>query len=711
MSNTRSRRNRSSRYSSPATLSAVNGDAAAPVQETIEVQQEGRPRQNEGGRRQQQQQEKEDGRLGTWVEPTVRNGVPSFEDTKGLERVGVLEHMQPLGMAPNQKLLQKLKVPWSRASLSARATPVYSEGVASPSVEPASNDAASPVFDSELLLDGPTPPTIPPPPSQPPPMSAPSPPHQAELQRSSSHQPQHQPHVQNFPFLMPPMASISQTAADQPSPIITSPPRGRPAKREVEEMRVYPGPDDSLLPAGVANTTARSARASTRHLSASDSQSHDRFRGCLNNAISRAHRENKPELVAGLRKVMAESGRDEVLTALDNMAKFKGSVRLEQFKVFKRYVKKGIKEHRRSSSLSQLQDYPGPPVPPPKPVAYVSSFHMNTKKPPPVDLQMVNNNALQQPLRITTHQVVSSNNQSPTTLALHSPTVVDNAPLHLPLDPPADQQTDLPKHPASRLERESSYSSLSSALSHPEEVYPASKPESPEQTPGSRPTKTLVQRQAPARAASNRATRLSGMDHQPCQPHLGPVPLSELSIKVPTVNADGIDSGQKAKRQKFTVSTLPDYDAAEVEQRRKEFENQTVPNYNYQPVEEVFMRQDVDVAKRRHPPRASSPYTGPPPPVIHQYPLIPSNAEVSSPASYQGGHLPANGVGKKRDFAEYADDDGGDLSPAADSSSSPPPPSRPSRRSVGVLSSRSSTPRLAKSNQQAISKRPRTMIS
>lgn len=44
-----------------------------------------------------------------WEEPPLRNPAPSFEDYKGLERHGVLEHMAPLGTLPNQKVRLRLK--------------------------------------------------------------------------------------------------------------------------------------------------------------------------------------------------------------------------------------------------------------------------------------------------------------------------------------------------------------------------------------------------------------------------------------------------------------------------------------------------------------------------------------------------------------------------------------------------------------------------
>lgn len=45
----------------------------------------------------------------SWEEPPLRPPAPSFEDYKGLERQGVLEHMAPLGSLPNQKVKLRLK--------------------------------------------------------------------------------------------------------------------------------------------------------------------------------------------------------------------------------------------------------------------------------------------------------------------------------------------------------------------------------------------------------------------------------------------------------------------------------------------------------------------------------------------------------------------------------------------------------------------------
>ncbi|KAI9832674.1 MAG: hypothetical protein M1819_004259 [Sarea resinae] len=47
--------------------------------------------------------------MDNWVEPPLRPAAPSFEDYKGLERHGVLEHMAPLGNLPSAKVKARVK--------------------------------------------------------------------------------------------------------------------------------------------------------------------------------------------------------------------------------------------------------------------------------------------------------------------------------------------------------------------------------------------------------------------------------------------------------------------------------------------------------------------------------------------------------------------------------------------------------------------------
>ncbi len=72
--------------------------------------------------------------MDAWVEPPLRNPAPSFEDYKGLERHGVLEHMAPLGSLPTQKVKLRVKAepPKRLMQLKAPETVAVNEGINSP---------------------------------------------------------------------------------------------------------------------------------------------------------------------------------------------------------------------------------------------------------------------------------------------------------------------------------------------------------------------------------------------------------------------------------------------------------------------------------------------------------------------------------------------------------------------------------------------------
>lgn len=79
---------KSSRMSSP-------GDST--LKESLPAEEDGKVLRERGAK------------IRDWEEPPLRNPAPSFEDYKGLERHGVLEHMAPLGSLPNQKVRLRLK--------------------------------------------------------------------------------------------------------------------------------------------------------------------------------------------------------------------------------------------------------------------------------------------------------------------------------------------------------------------------------------------------------------------------------------------------------------------------------------------------------------------------------------------------------------------------------------------------------------------------
>ncbi|MBA7489998.1 hypothetical protein ES702_00532 [subsurface metagenome] len=726
--NTRTLRNRSSRFSSPATFTAVNQESLPPAQESTTSQ---RPSENGVDRESQSQAQAQQG---PWVEPVVRNGVPSFEDTKGLERVGVLEHMQPLGAPPNTKLLQRLKVTLgNRASLgSARATPVFSEGVASPAslpTEPIRHDLPSPVIDPELL-DTPSP-SIPQLPSEPLPQSqsifqsqplpVASPPAQPVQISQPLPQPQLQsPLSQTFPHAsqthygptipfpqMPTRPDLPQS--QQPSPqVIMSPPRGRPAKREVEEMRVY-NPDDSMMSPAMTSAV-RSSRASPRYSSSfSDQNRGDRFRTALQNAINRAAAEGKPEIEAGLQKVLQESGRDELTTALDNISKYKANVPVNQFKVFKHFVKKGIRRHRKNSSQSSLlsNDDRGPSPVPSQPAAYISTFRTKKLTPPIIDKEV--ENQIRSPLILRSGQLDAINHDSPTKSEHQSPGFIEVTDLV--------SQTDQPPKPASRKRRSSSTSSLSSLSSAnlsdytpPEMVLPAK-----DQSGEGRPARSATQRQAPARTAAARPTRSSGTGTDS-------VPQPESSAQNLVLNYTGIDNSSNHKAKKLKLINVDSPVDEEIARKKASLEKTIVRDSAFDKVTSFSRtpspdrrakaeKEEEERQARGFSPRPARQRPGPPPPIIHPEALVPSaNFEPSSPISAQGDSIPVNGTSRKRDYEEFTKDDHSDQ--LSSLGPTPPPPTRPlvnTRASAGAPSTRSSTPRLAKETRSRSSRRPKVM--
>lgn len=69
----------------------------------------GRTTEAAGRKNENQTPKDKDVFLTEWEEPPTRTPAPSFEDYKGLERHGVLEHMQPLGTPPSHKVKLRLK--------------------------------------------------------------------------------------------------------------------------------------------------------------------------------------------------------------------------------------------------------------------------------------------------------------------------------------------------------------------------------------------------------------------------------------------------------------------------------------------------------------------------------------------------------------------------------------------------------------------------
>ena len=112
---------KTSRLSTPLDMSVK--DASTPESEIIEQRSAGPLAQG-------------------WSEPPLRNPVPSFEDYKGYERHGVLEHMAPLGSVPSQKVKLRVKhfeAPRRSLLVKVGDSAVAKEGVKTPTEAAPSN--------------------------------------------------------------------------------------------------------------------------------------------------------------------------------------------------------------------------------------------------------------------------------------------------------------------------------------------------------------------------------------------------------------------------------------------------------------------------------------------------------------------------------------------------------------------------------------------
>jgi hypothetical protein len=223
--------------------------------------------------------------LDTWIEPPLRQAAPSFEDHKGLERVGVLEMMEPLGRLPTQKLLQKLKL--SAPKLSPRATPGNGEEATTPTTEIEGTDTVSPARPSR---------------------------------RSESARADEREIGQHLVVAKPGQDENEYKVAGAVPP--------SPARQMVNRPSVSLGHSPSTNPPRT-------------HILAEHIAIH------VEAAIDEANRKNSPELVPGLRKICDDANSDPNLwNVLD--AVLQKSPSRKQFRIFRRYIKSGLTQHSAS---------------------------------------------------------------------------------------------------------------------------------------------------------------------------------------------------------------------------------------------------------------------------------------------------------------------------------------------------------------------------
>jgi hypothetical protein len=380
--------------------------------------------------------------LDTWIEPPFRQAAPSFEDHKGLERVGVLEMMEPLGRPPTQKLLQKLKL--SAPKPSPRATPGNGEEATTPTTEVEGTDTTSPARPSR----------------------------RSESVRADEREiRQH--------------SVVAKPGQDEDEPKVAGAVPPSPARQVVTRPSVSVGHSPSTNPPRMHML----AEHITTHVEA---------------AIDEANRKNSPELVPGLRKICEDANSDPNLwNVLD--AVLQKSPSRKQFRIFRRYIKSGVAQHSASptSNVGLSSNLPTnkstTTVSTPTRSFPLSHTFSNSASRPPLNLRSPATAPLPfHPQRTQSH--IASPSMSPTGpgLATNANGTVNGNTRNLPSEPAEDSRA----RPA-RSRSVSSSSSLSSAKSLDAETFaPTIEGDGEGQLNGSKAAKSAGQRQATIRVAA-----------------------------------------------------------------------------------------------------------------------------------------------------------------------------------------------------------------
>ncbi|RVX66983.1 hypothetical protein B0A52_09197 [Exophiala mesophila] len=588
---TRSLRQRSSRYSSPATF----GDRE-PAVKTVEIPEIRNGLQTS---------------LDTWIEPAVRPAVPSYQDTKGLEKGGVLENMQPLGIPPSQKLLQKLKLtPYIRPSLQPTSIHV--------------DDTHTPTPD----LDKP---------------DVPAAPREPEI---SSQLPPDPPRLPD-------------------TIVISSPPRGRPSMKEVASMPQAP----NYSPSSVRSSfTTPGNHASPKPVSIQEHIRQDRLNSHVEHAVQQAQDKGSLNLVMGLRRLRDDA---QVIPDLWNVleAVISQSPTDQQFKIFKRYIKSGVKSFRRQSHVS-LSPEQTPAAHDSTHADITSGPRLYFGAPDPNDQDY--RESYVAPLFRPTRQSQDHNWTSASTVGQ----------VPAPVDPVLRTSARKPNSSSNKRKRSrsvSSVSSLSSAqsLTMPDEFG----------TTTDHGRSNGIHHSA-TRSRSN-GTRLSR--HQSgASTRLRSSANPATHVSLPNQTGSEAHSSSKATSKKARRSQIePEYEIDELSKRKARFLGESFHDYNTFPHQESHIRDPVDGG-------SIDPFPdllAPPPPVLHddylhtsQTALILGTALENENDTLVIGGPPRRRL-RKDSFSDPAD------APTPFSRSSPGPGQPAPAPGVTHISSRGTTPR------------------
>jgi len=230
------------------------------------------------------------GTLDGWVEPAVATAKPSFDDHGGAP-FGVLEHMQPLGEAPNARVKARVKGDGPRKSVLGRSgaavdTPESTPGPMSAAV------AASPV----------------------------------KLE----------------PELAPPLVVVDDENDDDYAPTV---------KKTKKKKEAVPKPAKVAKPAAAPTTAAAATEAAKKVKNTNRVYGARKLKNVVEEAKKRALDVNKPDLAAAVNEIYLDSLRDAHLTGiLENILLQNATP--EQTAEFHNYVRKAKKKLRAAKEAS-----------------------------------------------------------------------------------------------------------------------------------------------------------------------------------------------------------------------------------------------------------------------------------------------------------------------------------------------------------------------
>lgn len=551
-----------------------------------------------------------------WREPPVRTLPPSYKDHKGLERLGVLELQQPLGVPPSQKLLQRLKLNVTRPSN--RGTPLPEDEVLSQDVD---SEAAE--VGSSMDMDAPV--------------------------------------------------EETDTVA------ISSPPRGRPSNREAAEMRTA-GPVD-MTPSPVKSTFSGTPQTTDGYKPTSI-QEHLRQERVMNyvaRAVTEAQERGDWGLVPGLEKIRKNANDKRDLWIVLEAIAHKNPTS-EQLHIFKKFIKRGIRRHRRDSARSSSA----------MSTAIVGADDLGPDGYVRSSLPGEGVSTFTSPFRVRpSSSYVHASARSPPASPSSRRPKLDMAEGLQPVGK-------VPRRRRSRTH--SSSSSLSSAKSLPEDLAPGELREgdggaSEHEIQSGRRQAGERHSAAAGSRSSRRANNLSSIN---TTDHASPFHTSANKII-----SDKLKKSQQAREE-------ADLELADLEKRRKRLLKESEVDYNYREHPLHHDRHQVPAyLDEQYPATTVQNEDYPRPPVVHAQPAKVYRFPRVLLGVPVGEKNLMNGTSRKRAYDEIDDlDDDDDHSSDALTplSSSPAPPYFAPPPPPGAVRSRAATPRTSTRNQGPINK-------